>query len=84
MSYQSGFYEYGLSPFHMKATKGFFNPGAFKFFKRTGRQAMFIVPPAILFFYVKGWADKKVRCLIMLPFVGNSLREAGGYWSSFA
>ncbi|TPX68553.1 hypothetical protein SpCBS45565_g02997 [Spizellomyces sp. 'palustris'] len=39
--------------------KGFFNPGAFKLFKRTSRQAMFIAPPALVFFWVKGWADKK-------------------------
>ncbi|KAI8826889.1 uncharacterized protein EV422DRAFT_562953 [Fimicolochytrium jonesii] len=39
--------------------KGFFNPGAFRLFKRLGRQALFIGPPALAFFYVKDWADAK-------------------------
>ncbi|KAJ3021107.1 hypothetical protein HKX48_009202 [Thoreauomyces humboldtii] len=39
--------------------KGFLNPGLFKFAKRTGRQAMFILPPALVFVYVKSWAEKK-------------------------
>ncbi|KAJ3155734.1 ubiquinol--cytochrome-c reductase subunit 8 [Geranomyces michiganensis] len=59
MSHQQGFYEYGLSPFHQKTMKGFFVPGIFKFAKRTGRQLMFIGPPALVFFTVKGWAEKK-------------------------
>ncbi|KAI9090811.1 cytochrome b-c1 complex subunit 8 [Phlyctochytrium arcticum] len=59
LSRQNGFYEYGLSPFQIRTMKGFFNPGAFNLMKRTTRQAIFIGPPALVFFAVKSWADKK-------------------------
>ncbi|KAI9350027.1 cytochrome b-c1 complex subunit 8 [Zopfochytrium polystomum] len=58
-SKQMGFYEYGLSPFQQKLFKGFFNPGASKLMKRTGRQLLFIGPPFVLFYGLASWADSK-------------------------
>ncbi|KAJ3047554.1 hypothetical protein HK097_011439 [Rhizophlyctis rosea] len=58
-SHQTGFYEYGVSPFHLKPFKGFFNPGAFKWFKRHSRLALFWGPPTLFYFSVKNWAEKK-------------------------
>ncbi|KAJ3033829.1 hypothetical protein HDV00_005794 [Rhizophlyctis rosea] len=56
---QVGFYEYGVSPFHLKPFKGFFNPGAFNLFKRWSRTALFIGPPGLAFLYIKDWSEKK-------------------------
>lgn len=53
-----GFYEYGLSPHHLKPFKGVINPGMKKFFMRTIRQAIFIVPPVAITLMVKNKADK--------------------------
>ncbi|KAJ3078495.1 ubiquinol--cytochrome-c reductase subunit 8 [Quaeritorhiza haematococci] len=57
--HQVGFYEYGVSPFQLKTFKGFFAPGIFKLTKRTARQAAFIAPPALFFYWLASWADKK-------------------------
>lgn len=54
---QNGFYEYGVSPYLQKSFKGFFNPGAFKLLKRTARQATFIGPPFLFFYFLSVWAD---------------------------
>jgi hypothetical protein len=56
---QVGFYEYGVSPFQLKTFKGFFQPGAFNLLKRTGRQALFILPPILTFYGVAVWANGK-------------------------
>ncbi|KAI8915061.1 cytochrome b-c1 complex subunit 8 [Entophlyctis helioformis] len=59
MSKQVGFYEYGVSPYHLKPFKGFFNPGAFQLLKRTGRQLLFIGPPVAAYYFIASWADKE-------------------------
>jgi hypothetical protein len=66
LSKQSGFYEYGVSPFQMRAFAGFFNPGAFLLFKRTTRQVMFLGPPLVVFYSLAKWADSKVSSLLYL------------------
>ncbi|KAJ3388277.1 hypothetical protein HDU92_001573 [Lobulomyces angularis] len=58
-SHQIGFYEYGISPFHLKPFKGFFNPGAFNFFKRNSRNLAYIAPPFLALSFAVDWADKK-------------------------
>ncbi|KAJ3299267.1 hypothetical protein HK104_009483 [Borealophlyctis nickersoniae] len=59
MQHQVGFYEYGISPFHLRAFKGFFNPGAFNFAKRMGRNLMFIGPAGLFYYSLYTWATKK-------------------------
>jgi hypothetical protein len=60
MAKQVGFYEYSVSPFQLNPFKGFFNPGASLFLKRTARQLAVIGPPALFFYYLAGWADHQV------------------------
>ncbi|TPX51629.1 hypothetical protein SeMB42_g00113 [Synchytrium endobioticum] len=57
--FQTGFYEYGVSPFQQKLFKGFLNPGLFKFASRATRWAIFVGPPCLFFYSLKGWADSK-------------------------
>ena len=61
--YEVGFYEYGISPFQQKLFKGALNPGLFKFAGRATRWAMFLGPPFLFYYSLKGWADAKVGCL---------------------
>ncbi|KAI8849518.1 cytochrome b-c1 complex subunit 8 [Chytridium lagenaria] len=56
---QVGFYEYGLSPFQQKLFAGFFTVGGKKFVGRMGKNLMYIVPPALLFYSIASYADKK-------------------------
>jgi hypothetical protein len=56
---QVGFYEYGVSPFQLKTFHGFLNPGAFNYFKKMSRQAMFIFPPLTAYWLLSSWADSK-------------------------
>ncbi|KAJ3075657.1 hypothetical protein HDU98_007341 [Podochytrium sp. JEL0797] len=39
--------------------KGFFNPGAKKFFFRIGRQSLFILPPMAFYYFLGDWAIKQ-------------------------
>ncbi len=71
LAHQSGFYEYGLSPFQTKAFKGFFQPGLSNFIKRTGRQAMFILPPMIAFYSLAKWADGKVYTILQVLIISS-------------
>lgn len=57
MQRQNGVYEYSLSPYQLKAFKGFFNPGIANLLRRTGRQALFIGPPLIAYYYASVWGD---------------------------
>ncbi|EGF77178.1 hypothetical protein BATDEDRAFT_92010 [Batrachochytrium dendrobatidis JAM81] len=59
MSRQVGFYEYGVSPYHLKPLKGVINPGATLFLKRTGKQLLYIAPPVAFFYSIAVWADNK-------------------------
>ena len=61
MNFQVGFYEYGVSPYHLKPFKGFFKPGVANFMKRTFRQAIFIAPPGLAFYFLSQWANSKVN-----------------------
>ncbi|KAI8807193.1 hypothetical protein BJ742DRAFT_337454 [Cladochytrium replicatum] len=57
--HQQGFYEYGVSPFHIKSFKGWMNPGLGKWAKTMGKHAMFIVPPMLFYLGLQDWAIKK-------------------------
>jgi hypothetical protein len=59
MSRQVGFYEYTLSPYQLNPFKGFLVPGLGNLLKRTARQALFIGPPLVFFYYASKYADKK-------------------------
>eukprot|EP00842_Homolaphlyctis_polyrhiza_P000505 jgi/Hompol1/1455/HPOL_005598-RA len=54
-----GFYEYGLSPYHLRPFKGFLNPGSFLLLRRTALQLAYIAPPAVIFYSIAVWADKQ-------------------------
>ncbi|KAJ3114521.1 ubiquinol--cytochrome-c reductase subunit 8 [Phlyctochytrium bullatum] len=56
---QVGFYEYGVSPFQQKLFVGFFTEGGAKFIKRTGKNALYILPPLFFFYSLASYADKK-------------------------
>ncbi|KAJ3313832.1 hypothetical protein HDV04_001393 [Boothiomyces sp. JEL0838] len=55
----NGFYSYGVSPYQLKAFKGFLVPGFPQYVARTARQLVFILPPAIFFWQLAGWAKAK-------------------------
>ena len=61
---QVGFYEYAISPYHLKVFKGLFNPGAASFIKRIAPQLVFSVPPLLTFYFLASWADKKVKPIL--------------------
>jgi hypothetical protein len=71
--YQSGFYEYGTSPYHLKLFKGFFNPGLSKFVTRIGKKAVIFAPPFLAMVMTLKWSHKEVN----LSFINiKSMKDA--------
>jgi UcrQ family len=75
MARQVGFIEYSISPYMLKPFKGFFQPGAMLFLKRSARQLAFIGPPIAFYYFLAGWGDKQV---CKADVVGND--AAQGRW----
>ena len=60
MAKMNGFYEYGVSPYQLKAFNGFLNPGLPQYLARTARQLVFVGPPLVGYYLLSKWADSKV------------------------